>query len=680
MKHFPERLLPLFVFALAFALVPLRQFDGLTLIPGDLGDARLNTYFLENIYQFLRGQVPSLWHLTFFYPYPWVLGFSDNLFGSSPVYLMARVLGAESDTSFQIWFLFGYAANFAAAYYALRRLGGSALAASLGALIFAFALPTAAHAGHAQLHYRFGIPLTLLLFAEFLDRKHPRALIGTFAWLVWQFYAGIYMGFFALVFMALMLVSHLVATARPRPMGGLRAQFAGVALAWTAQPRHVRRGLAFGFAALFSLLVLLFIPYLQVQALYGVKRHWSEISTMLPRPQSYVLSDGSWLWSAPDAALFKSLPMRHEHQMFIGLVPLLLAVAGLFVWLRSGLPHVVRLLVGAAGLMILITLNIGGISLWRLFYGLPLASAIRAMTRFDQVLLFPVGALAMIAVDRLRGLINGRLSPIVVATIFAACLSEMALQRASASEKTEWRARIARAEAALPAKMPDDAILFMAQRGQDNFVQDEIDAIWVALRHGIPTINGYSGALPPGAAMQFGTDCTEAVGRLLAYSHLVPAADNKEQYRALMKRVVLVGFGSCDKQLMAENPSITTTETPYSPEEVRHLSYEIAIPAAGAKQVIVTLRNSGDFDFAAWSVIDQPLRVSWRFRDGLGVPMSDWENRKNLPADIPAHGQINVVLPLKIPAGAAAIEISMVQEHVFWLHDLGIPTVTAPLP
>ena len=75
-----------------------------------------------------------------------------------------------------------------------------------------------------------------------------------------------------------------------------------------------------------------------------------------------------------------------------------------------------------------------------------------------------------------------------MAAIFATCMSEMALRQAATNGKTEWRARIARAEAALPAKMPDDAILFMAQARQDNFVQDEIDVIWVALRHGIPTV------------------------------------------------------------------------------------------------------------------------------------------------------------------------------------------------
>jgi len=100
-----------------------------------------------------------------------VLGFSDNLFGSSPVYILARLFTEETDTAFQLWFYFGYVVNFLSAYYALRRLKGSAWAATIGSVIFAFALPVTAHAGHAQLHYRFGIPLAILFLTKFYNSK-----------------------------------------------------------------------------------------------------------------------------------------------------------------------------------------------------------------------------------------------------------------------------------------------------------------------------------------------------------------------------------------------------------------------------------------------------------------------------------------------------------------------------
>ena len=200
---------PSLLFAFAFAFVPLRQLNYLNLMPGDIGDARLNNYFLENVYLYLRSSSPSLWNLGFFYPFPLVIGFSDNLFGSVLPYIAARFLTAPPDTAFQIWFLFGYVANFASAFYALRRIGGSVVASSIGALIFTFALPTTAHAGHAQLHYRFGIPLSVAYFTIFLDKKNYSALLVASFWLVWQLYCTIYMGFFAIIFLTLLFVAHL---------------------------------------------------------------------------------------------------------------------------------------------------------------------------------------------------------------------------------------------------------------------------------------------------------------------------------------------------------------------------------------------------------------------------------------------------------------------------------------
>jgi hypothetical protein len=53
------------LFAIAFFVVPFEQLAQLSMMPGDLGDARLVNYFLENIYQFLRGRPSSLVDLEF---------------------------------------------------------------------------------------------------------------------------------------------------------------------------------------------------------------------------------------------------------------------------------------------------------------------------------------------------------------------------------------------------------------------------------------------------------------------------------------------------------------------------------------------------------------------------------------------------------------------------------------
>ena len=88
--------MPLAIFLLAFFFIPVSQLDGFAMMPGDIGDARLNNYFLENVYQFFAGNAVSLWHLSFFFPFPYVLGFSDNLFGSAPVYALARLITGKA--------------------------------------------------------------------------------------------------------------------------------------------------------------------------------------------------------------------------------------------------------------------------------------------------------------------------------------------------------------------------------------------------------------------------------------------------------------------------------------------------------------------------------------------------------------------------------------------------------
>ena len=118
------------------------------------------------------------------------------------------------------------------------------------------------------------------------------------------------------------------------------------------------------------------------------------------QPQSYVLSDWSWLW-ASQSGIFAGLPMRHEHQMFFGAVPILLAFVGVDAGWRHRDSSPLVLVGGALVVLAVLTLYVGGFSLWYVFARLPLASAIRAMTRIDLVLLFPIAFLGAVAIDQL---------------------------------------------------------------------------------------------------------------------------------------------------------------------------------------------------------------------------------------------------------------------------------------
>jgi hypothetical protein len=617
--------------------------------------------------------------LGFFYPFPYVLGFSDNLFGSAPFYCLFRLLTSQTDTAFQLWFLFGYLLNFFAAYYALRRLKLSAAAAVTGALIFAFALPTSAHAGHVQLHYRFGLPLAITFYLLFLQQKEWRLLGISGLWLSWQFYCGIYMGFFALLLLSLMT---MVCFGYGRivdgiPCGQLLRDFERP---WVAQSRQEKLGIALIFSVCLGLMVLLFFPYVQVSLLYGVKRSWAEISSMLPRIQSYFLDDISRLWARPSSGIFSGLPMRHEHQMFVGAVPLVLALGGFLSGSRKRNGEGFILMAGTLGAAILLTLYVGGFSLWYLIHKLPLVSAIRAVTRIDQALLFPVAYLGGIAVDRFRDRCQGGKWLWVV--VLPLLIFEFSSISMPVSPKREWRTRLAAREAAVPGTLPENAILFFARANDAPFYAEELDAMWAALRHGVPTLNGYSGIFPPEVPAQYVNDCSEVPRRVLSYLFFMGEERDRERYQGLMKRLVPIGFEDCNPGWWNTPPPSTRSDRIYSAEEFRHLSLEpgAVSRSPGWRYVQVKIRNSNGIAMASRSSRNRPIRLSWRFLDAAGNPTGGWDTRKDLPFDIPAQGELSVRLSIREQAGRQPfLQVSLVQEHVFWGQDIGVQPLTVRL-
>jgi hypothetical protein len=60
--------------------------------------------------------------------------------------------------------------------------------------------------------------------------------------------------------------------------------------------------------------------------------------------------------------------------------------------------------------------------------------------------------------------------------------------------------------------------------------------------------------------------------------------------------------------------------------------------------------------------------------------MSEWIFRKNLPIDIPANNHLELQLPIDpgIEIKGGSLQISIVQEAVFWAHDVGLSPLTIP--
>jgi hypothetical protein len=269
---------------------------------------------------------------------------------------------------------------------------------------------------------------------------------------------------------------------------------------------------------------------------------------MLPRVQSYLLSDSSWFWSQPTAQFFANLPVRGEHQMFVGALTLCLTFASIIYGFRKIQPvdSVYSLLIFALAFLIVVTINLGGFSLWYFVHWLPLASAIRVMTRVDLILLFPVAFISSYFVDRVieKKWFLKRLFVIILMPLLLIEYSSISI---NASSKLEWRDRINNKIKQVPAEIHSDSILFFGAPASPDFYKDELDAMWASLVLNKKTMNGYSGALPPGYNLNHGSDCAVVSERIKAFKEFkMKNKDRREMVDAAFDHVLPIGFHGCN--------------------------------------------------------------------------------------------------------------------------------------
>jgi hypothetical protein len=514
---------------------------GLTDIPGDLGDARFNMYVLEHFLRFATGQTPSFWDAPFFYPYPLTTAFSVNHLGDAPVYAAFRLTGFDRETSFQLWYLAGYATSFLSAYYVLVRARMGRAAAALGAFIFAFGLPALAQQNHAQLIWRAGIPLASWWMWRFVQLGNPRVLFLAVLAAVWQLYAEIYMG----VMLALLLIAMLAAGVFALPGGISSAPLYGRRLAMMIS---TRRALPWTIGA--ALLILagaaLLVPYVEVFRHYGFQRGASEVQTMLPQWRSYLLSDQSILWGEVSAKI-QGVTMRWEHQLFIGIAPVILLALSFFVRPLPPSHRLIRVSMIALALLVLFTIHVHNFSIYKFALAIPGLSAIRGVTRIIEVMLWPVALLTAAATTRLLAQPARWMKAVAAGLMLLTCFESVTARQFSAP-KNDAQARIRDLKAAIasaPAIQRSPILFVSIKAGQDPGLI-ELDAMLASQDLGWPTLNGYSGSTPPGYAS---TDvCSDAMRRLEMAAGL-GGAKSPVDVQALADRVLPIGFANCPPEL-----------------------------------------------------------------------------------------------------------------------------------
>src|SRR5207248_298892 len=130
-----------------------------------------------------------------FHPTPLTLAYSENLFGTAPLYWLLRT-ACPAPLAYQLWMMLVCALTFAALAAVLRRLGVGHPLCALGGWLFAFGLPRVNQIGHQQLLPNLFAPLALLAAWRFLQSPRSRTLAALLAAVYLQLLASIYLGWF----------------------------------------------------------------------------------------------------------------------------------------------------------------------------------------------------------------------------------------------------------------------------------------------------------------------------------------------------------------------------------------------------------------------------------------------------------------------------------------------------
>lgn len=507
----------LIFFVLGLLAYALPAVDYFSAVPGVFGDDRFNSVILEHLFRWASGREPDLWSPTYFYPFQHALAFSDNHFGSAIFYIFLRFLGFSREISFDGWFLIGIVLSFTCSCLAFRWMGFSSLATAVASFIFCFSIPALRSDVNAQLIYRFATPLAFAAFWHLLTQRRLLLLGQVFFWVSLQFFCSIYLG----VFLCYLLIATLLAWF----LAGKKKHFLPELLSGIRKEKRETIIVVIAVALVsISLLAWLLFRYYEATLEYPLGQNNLFPIFILVRLSSYFSPDnlmfiGLGVWAVCLLGIVQTFQKDRNDK--IGLIALVTFVT-----------------------LVAVTLYVRGYSLYYLLFNhLPGISAIRAVPRIVLVMLLPLAILAAFGVDVLKKRTNMSLTKklFMLIVLFALLGTEVVAFQPRNVPIRQWKARKERLLEKMPIKIPDDAILYVTMKKGEPFYMAELDGMILGQDLGFPTLNGYSGNVPPGYVIA--DPCFSAFQRLQGYalSHkLQPGA-----MEALVRRVITVSPDPC---------------------------------------------------------------------------------------------------------------------------------------
>lgn len=442
-------------------------------IPHDLGDPLLNAWILWWNTQ-AAPFTEAWWNPPIFYPMKGAFALSEHLAGVAIVTAPLHVVGVTPLAAYNVALILSCWLSGFFAFLLGRKLTGSTAAGLLAGVAFGFAPYRASQLAHLQVLTAQWMPLALLAMHSFLGDRRPRWLaLFAAAWLIQALSNGYYLLFFPLL-VAVWLAWFIDWRRDPRP---------GVAIAST-----------FGAASL--LLVPALLRYKDIHDALGLSRTLGEMRMFSATLDSF----------AETAHLLRFWPpketLTQEGFLFPGLTVPLLLLAGAFVFFKR--QHVRDAFAARSP-----GLFYAGAALWfwwlclgpadtgspgaalshpySLLAWLPGFSGLRVPARFAMLATLCAALAAAIAAARLAPAV--RWQRLTAGGLIAAGLFVDGWIRPMPLAAPPARVMLPQSANALVLELPVDEPLV------------NVGAMYRAMLHGRPLVNGYSGHAPPHYAL-----------------------------------------------------------------------------------------------------------------------------------------------------------------------------------
>lgn len=497
-------------FSIGFVIFFRAQiFSKFDLIFGDRGDTRFVAFVHEHVFRAIFGRSDFL-SPPFFYNLTNTLSFSDAFLLNQIIYAPMRGLGADPYLALLLTIMILSIVGFGFLCALLRKFGhASVVTAVFASFLFTFANNLYVNANHLQLFTIYYVPvaayLAIYAIAVIHSHRNRSLMAGSIAGLLCGllfptgFYIAWFFGLSLLIFMPIIIFISRDA---------VRAWF-------VAGPNRIGMlGLAFADGFVIGLIpfILIYIPVVQVAG----SRDFAEYLLSAPKFSDIINVGANFVWAnvlnkiglIPDQRIAgggeQSFALTPGLQ-FLVILSLLIALRARY-WESGNRKELTRAVIvaGVAVYIVLffVTIKIHEQSVFLvLIRFVPGAGAIRSGYRAMIVANFFAVISVALAIGRISltpsqdrpAELSAKLTrAAVVALMILAVVEQINLTEGSLVSRAFERAYFANVHAAPPNCR---SFYIASEPGQPNTIV-QIDAMLVAQKAGIPTINGYSGNLP----------------------------------------------------------------------------------------------------------------------------------------------------------------------------------------